>query len=133
MVKRLTTIILISFFLSILVTTLLNGIIIRLTPRDYSKMHCDMSDIAYIFGWVFNLLIAIGSTTIYLNLFERIRTNYFYSLLTFLLSPLITAIVACLMINFSFESLKFMTMILPYLGILIFQFLRFTKSQKSEP
>lgn len=128
MAKRLTTILLSTFILSIIISTILTTLVIDQQPNDIAMMNCDMSGIAYALCWMVIICVAIGTTTLYLNLYKKIRNDYFYSLLSFLLFPLVIGLsFTALFGDYAHEWKGYAAIILPYTGILLYHFIKFRK------
>ena len=89
-----------------------------------------MSGIFFGVGIMYTLFMTLGSTTVYLNFITRIRENYFYSLVTFILLPLLIALAMTLTFGDIIQQWKeYSAMILPYFIVLIIYFQKFRKSK----
>jgi len=119
MARRITLILFTTSIFSFILTTFITLIYLGQQPIDHNRMHCDMSGIAYPIGWAIIILLTLSSTTIYLNLFKEIRTNSIYKLLSFLLVPFV--ITVCLL---WYSGLLSLPITLPFMGILVFHYLR---------
>ncbi len=133
MAKRLTTILLTTFILSAIITTIVMAIMFAQEPSDTNK-NPYISGMAYGIAWMIIISIAIFTTTIYLNLYKKIRNNYFYSALTFLSFPLFIMISFITSLGGFAQGWKMYGAIsLPYFFILIFHFLKYRKYLKHMP
>lgn len=127
MKKQFTLAILYSTLISLVVSTALVALIIG-KSRNNVQHACDMSGIAFGIAWFFILTMAIGSCGIYLNGFQKVRENGYYAALSFFLLPvLISVLFVTLMDDFNTEWPIYSVIILPYLFIWVFHFLRFRR------
>ncbi len=95
-------------------------------PIDHHTMRCDMSGIFYGVGIFQIILMTLGSTTIFFNLNKKIRDNYYYSLATFILVPLMITLIELI----AYKDLRGEASVLfiPFLCLSILFFLRFRQS-----
>lgn len=76
------------------------------------------------------MFMTFGTLPIFLNMYKIIRENYNYSLLSFLLLPLIISIISILyMADFKESILEYSAMFIPFLSVLILFFIKFRKSK----
>nr|WP_199002240.1 hypothetical protein [Flavobacterium sp. ASV13] len=98
-----------------------------------------ITNLTFFFALKFVLLMSISSVTIFLNLYEPVRKNRFYSLATYCLIPFATFF--CFMVSdlstdkFDFDMLKSgweisAILTLPYLIISFITYLYFRKTLK---
>lgn len=110
--------------ISLTITTILIRLIIL---RDAGGEHdCDdISGIVYGIGWFIIILMAITNTSIFLNLIEKIRANYFYSFLSFIFLPATVVFINIYLFLVAAEELVFYLVIAgPYLSIMLFHYFR---------
>lgn len=124
--RRLLLILLSSCLFAGIITTLLIAILLAQRPVDWNRMHCDMSGIFYGIGWGFIILMGIGTLPVYLNRYQHIRNNVYYSLLSFFLLPLVIALSLMISLGDIQEQLKeYAVITVPYLAVLSVHFYRF--------
>ncbi|MPT32319.1 MAG: hypothetical protein E2600_11780 [Chryseobacterium sp.] len=100
-----------------------------------------ITGISFIYSLKFVFFLTLSSVTIFLNLFKKIRNNWFLSLLTYSLIPLLTfsgMIISDMIENGnSFEAIKSITkfsgsLVLPHLACTLVCFLHFRKLMGNE-
>ncbi len=91
----------------------------------YSNPHGSMTGILYIFLILHYLYLAIGSTTIFLNLKKRIRNNFYVSLASFFLVPIVIVLLGMLI----FKTTSTYIFLIPYFLILSISFFLFRNSK----
>ena len=87
-----------------------------------------MSGILYVFVVANHIVMAISTLPIYLNLYEKVRINFTYSLLAFIFLPLAIKVKEVFIrddVNWKFIVIYG----LPYLSILIINFIIFRNSK----
>lgn len=126
MKKQLTVILFTTCVLSVVLTLLAIFVILSNRPVSVSMQRCDMSGIFYGVGIFTVLGMSVASTTMYFNLFQSIKVNVLYSLLSFLLLPLLAAVTLIIAIgDFKYSWREDMALVLPFLAIQFIQFVRF--------
>ncbi len=101
-----------------------------------------ITGISFIFSLKFVFFLTLSSVTIFLNLFKKIRNNWFFSLLTYSLIPIGTFLSIGFGNVFEFEAanseiiksdLKFSAcLVLPHLVCTLVGFLHFRKLMRNE-
>lgn len=101
-----------------------------------------ITGVSFIFSLKFVFFLTLSSVTIFLNLFKKIRNNWFLSLLTYSLIPIGTFLSIGFGNIFEFEAvnsdlvksdLKFSAcIVLPHLVCTLFCFLHFRKLMRNE-
>ncbi len=108
---------------SCIITFLLIGIMLSTRPVDHNRMRCDMSGILYGVGIALDILLTISAFPIFLNLNKKVRENYYYSLTSFFLVPLI------IIIGFGLVEGTGIIISIPFIIVLTFFFIKFRKSK----
>jgi len=121
MKKRLTIILITTFIVSLIIT-------VGLTKLMFLNDTNSMSGILYVFVVANHIVMAISTLPIYLNLYKKVRINFAYSLLTFIFLPLAIK-VGTVFIRDDVDWKFIVIYGLPYLSILIINFIIFRKSK----
>ncbi|SFD38807.1 hypothetical protein [Flavobacterium phragmitis] len=128
------------WFLILLFSLLISGIFLyqlfEIQDTTKSWWLIILTNLAYFFALKFVLLLSISSVTIFLNLYEPVRKNRFYSLATYCLIPFATFfcfMVSDFSINVDFDALKSgwkisAMLTLPYLIVSLIAYLHFRKN-----
>ena len=128
MKKQLTIILFTTCILSLACTLLAIAAIFSTQPISTSPQNCDMSGIFYGVGIFTVLGMSIASTTMYFNLCQSIKTNACYSLLSFLLLPLLVAVTLIIVVgDFKYAWRMDLAVALPFLALQLIQFARFRR------
>ncbi|MBZ4187413.1 hypothetical protein [Niabella beijingensis] len=126
--KRFTLLLFVTLLTSLAATTLLLMFLLSQRPPDHNTIRCDFSGLLFGIGWGVIILLTLSTTTVYLNLYKKIRTRRWLSLLSFFLLPLPTAAVLLALMGAITESLKeYAAIFLPYLFILCILYHRFRR------
>lgn len=127
MKKALLKIILKTFASSLLTTLFGLTALLMFQPNDDASLHFNATGMIYGIGVLYNLLMLIFSTSIFLNDKHKIREYSFFSMLTFLLIPFLSGLLIVLLTFKGFDK-NFWTLFvitIPYLTIMTFQFINF--------
>jgi len=120
--------ILLKTFATSLLTTLFGLTVLSIfQPNDDANLHFNATGIIYGIGVLYNLAMLVFSTSIFLNNKDKIRVYPFFSMLTFLLIPFLSALLIILLTFKGFDK-NFLTLFvitIPYLKIMTFQFINF--------
>jgi hypothetical protein len=132
------------FALTWLIIMIVSFLVSRLLLIDYLGLSDDdnvswldiFSGITFVFTLRFVFFLSLSSITIFLNLFKKIRSNWFLSLLTYLLIPVGTFLSIVFgdifEESFKYENLKSgfkfaACVVLPHLAISLLCFLHFRR------
>ncbi len=127
MKRYLPGILILTFFISSAITTALTFISLSMSQIGQDFCRCDMSIMLYTFNIFQIIILTIGSIIVFLNLNKKIRGNFFYSLVSFLLVPLTIALLEILYFKNSVVMGMYSIMFIPFFSVLIIFFLRFRK------
>ena len=132
MKKQFTLILFFTTLLSLLISTIIVALLISKRQENSNSHHnCDMSGIAFGIAWFTIIFMALGSNTIYLNCYKKVRENPVYAALSFFLIPTTIAIIIVFSLgDVNTEWRLYLGMTLPYLIILSFHYFRFTRKQR---
>jgi O-antigen/teichoic acid export membrane protein len=120
--RRLTAILLTTVVFSLPITMF--GIKFLLGPADRETP--DMQDLAYGLALFMIFVLSLSSTTIYLNLLPGIRNSRVYSISSFFLLPIISAILSIAsMDGFKHDRPIFSMMVIPFFVIMAFHYVIF--------
>ena len=125
--KILLAILLKTFATSLLITLFGLTVLLMFQPNDDANLHFNATGIIYGIAVLYNLVMLVFSTSIFLNNRDKIRVYSFFSLLTFLLIPFLSALLIILLTFKGFDK-NFWTLFvitIPYLTIMTFQFINF--------
>lgn len=128
MKRYLSKILILTFLFSCVITTGLIAMILEMRPVNDNS--CDMSGILYGISIGFIVVMTVGTTTIFLNLYKEVRDSYFYSLISFLFIPLTIALISIICIgDFRDGRKEYSAIFIPFLSLLTIYFLKFRKSK----
>lgn len=113
-----------------LLTTLFGlTVLLLFQPNDDANLHFNATGMIYGIGVLYNMVMLLFSTLIFLNNRPKIRANAFFSMLTFQLIPSLSALVIMLSTFKGFDKNFWVlfAITIPYMIIMIIQFTNFRR------